>query len=67
NDFINLRKSPFNDLNFMIRSPIRIIKIHMKAITHKKLWMESRSPTKQWRDHISIEHTTPDHTRSLRI
>ncbi|MHA2399206.1 MAG: hypothetical protein ACXADU_09985 [Promethearchaeota archaeon] len=67
NDFINLRKSPFNDLNFMIRSPIRIIKIHMKAITRKKLWMESRSPTKQWRDHISIEHTTPDHTRSLRI
>ncbi|MFX1281187.1 MAG: hypothetical protein ACFFA3_17685, partial [Promethearchaeota archaeon] len=36
-NFLNLRMSPQNDVNFMIRSPIRIIKIHLKAIMYKKL------------------------------
>jgi hypothetical protein len=36
-DFLKLRKSPRNDMSFMIKSPIRIIKIHIRAILYKKL------------------------------
>ncbi|MFX0080917.1 MAG: hypothetical protein ACFE94_04115 [Candidatus Hodarchaeota archaeon] len=36
-DFLNLRKTPYNDMNFMLRCPFRIIKIHLKAIINKKL------------------------------
>ncbi len=36
-DFLNLRKTPCNDMNFMIRCPFRIIKIHLKAIIYKNL------------------------------
>lgn len=35
--FLKLRAAPFNDLGFMIRNPIRIMKIHVKAIAYKKL------------------------------
>ena len=36
-DFLQLRKNPINRVKFMIRVPIRIIKIHVFAILHKKL------------------------------
>ncbi|MFW9867472.1 MAG: hypothetical protein ACFFEN_15355, partial [Candidatus Thorarchaeota archaeon] len=35
-DFLNLRKAPVNKFSFMIRCPIRIIKIHIKAITYRR-------------------------------
>ncbi|MFX0057612.1 MAG: hypothetical protein ACFE85_00455 [Candidatus Hodarchaeota archaeon] len=35
--FIKLRKEPSNDLTFMFRNPIRIMKIHVKAIIYKKM------------------------------
>jgi hypothetical protein len=36
-NFIRLRKKPFNDLNFMFRNPVRIMKIHVKAIIYRKM------------------------------
>ena len=36
-DFLKLRRSPRNNLSFMIRCPIRIIKIHIQGISFKKL------------------------------
>ncbi len=36
-EFIQLRRFPRNNMSFMIRCPIRIIKIHMKAISFKRL------------------------------
>jgi len=35
--FLELRKNPVNDLKFMIFSPLRILRIHMTAITFRKL------------------------------
>jgi len=35
--FLELRKNPTSDLKFMIFSPIRILKIHIKAIIFRKL------------------------------
>ncbi len=35
--FINFRKAPIDDMNFMLRCPIRIVKIHLKAIAYQKL------------------------------
>ena len=35
--FIKLRREPSNDLKFMIHTPIRILKIHVKAILFRKL------------------------------
>jgi len=35
--FLELRQNPFNDFMFMIHTPIRILKIHMKAILFRKL------------------------------
>ena len=66
-DFLNLRKRPFNDLYFMVRSPIRIIKIHMKAIVYKKFVSKLRSPFNQKRNHYNREHTTSDYTLPLRF
>lgn len=36
-NFLQLRNSPSNNMAFMIRSPIRIIKFHIQAISYKKL------------------------------
>ncbi|MFX1312985.1 MAG: hypothetical protein ACFFHD_10270 [Promethearchaeota archaeon] len=36
-DFLRLRRVPRNDLRFMIRCPIRIIRMHIKGISFKKL------------------------------
>jgi len=35
--FLELRRIPSNDLKFMIRTPIRILKIHVRAILFRKL------------------------------
>ncbi len=35
--FLELRKNPNNDLKFMIFSPLRILRIHINAITFRKL------------------------------
>ncbi len=44
--FVELRRNPSNDLKFMIYAPIRILKIHMKAILFRKLTKKiiSRKP-----------------------
>lgn len=62
--FMNLRQTPQNDVNFMIRSPIRIIKIHLKAIIYKKLIIRKRK-TRIFSK--IIEPIIPDRTFPLRI
>lgn len=42
--FFELRKNPINDLKFMIFSPLRILRIHIKAITFRKLTKRKASP-----------------------
>jgi len=62
--FINLRKSPLEDMNFMLRCPIRIVRIHLKAIAYQKLVnrkINSHVISKQ------IEPIIPDRTFPLRI
>jgi hypothetical protein len=36
-EFIELRKNPKKDIYFMLKSPVRIIKIHLKGILFKKI------------------------------
>lgn len=62
--FINLRKAPHEDMNFMLRCPIRIVRIHLKAIAYQKLVnrkINSHVISKQ------IEPIIPDRTFPLRI
>ena len=35
--FMNLRTKPINDLSFILSSPLRILKLHIKAISYRKL------------------------------
>ncbi|MFW9874761.1 MAG: hypothetical protein ACFFG0_16760 [Candidatus Thorarchaeota archaeon] len=63
-NFLNLRKTPCNDMNFMIRCPLRIIKIHLKAIIYKKL-IKRKSTTRIL--HKFIEPIIPDRTFPLRF
>ncbi|MFX0022301.1 MAG: hypothetical protein ACFE9S_08230 [Candidatus Hermodarchaeota archaeon] len=63
-EFLELRRSPRNSLNFMIRSPIRIVKIHTKAILFKKLIKRKEKMTIKSR---KIEPIIPDHTFPLRF
>lgn len=62
--FIHLRKAPLEDMNFMLRCPIRIVRIHLKAIAYQKLVnrkINSHVISKQ------IEPIIPDRTFPLRI
>lgn len=63
-EFLQLRRFPRNNMNFMIRCPIRIVKIHTQAILFKKL-VKLRErlaiPSKQ------IEPIIPDNTFPLRF
>jgi len=62
--FIRLRKAPLEDMNFMLRCPIRIVRIHLKAIAYQKLVnrkINSHVISKQ------IEPIIPDRTFPLRI
>ncbi|MFW9947378.1 MAG: hypothetical protein ACFFDX_11205 [Candidatus Odinarchaeota archaeon] len=60
NKFLQLRKNPQNTFYFMLRSPIRIIKIHVKAIIYKKLVKKNllKSPIKH-RNQIISGRTFP--------
>ncbi|MFX0036444.1 MAG: hypothetical protein ACFE9I_12495 [Candidatus Hermodarchaeota archaeon] len=63
-NFLQLRKMPNNNMRFMIRCPIRIIKIHVKAIIFKKVVKRrtgSKIPIK------NLEPIIPDHTFPLRV
>ncbi|MFX0001687.1 MAG: hypothetical protein ACFE9Q_13605 [Candidatus Hodarchaeota archaeon] len=60
-EFLQLRRMPRNNMNFMIRCPLRIVKIHAKAITFKKLVKRRESltiPIKRLEPIIS-NHTFP--------
>ncbi|MFW9822998.1 MAG: hypothetical protein ACFFE4_08695 [Candidatus Thorarchaeota archaeon] len=62
--FMNYRKTPIGDMNFMLRCPMRIIKIHLKAITYQKFIhrkITSQTPS------IPLEPIIPDRTFPLRI
>ncbi len=63
-DFLQLRKLPRNNVNFMIRCPIRIVKIHTKAILFKKLVKRKARLTKMPK---KVEPIIPDHTFPLRF
>ncbi|MFX1380327.1 MAG: hypothetical protein ACFFA4_14665 [Promethearchaeota archaeon] len=63
-EFLQLRKLPRNKVSFMIRCPIRIVKIHTKAILFKKLVKRKEKltlPSKQ------LKPIIPDHTFPLRF
>ncbi|MFX1601784.1 MAG: hypothetical protein ACFFB6_14410 [Promethearchaeota archaeon] len=63
-EFLELRAQPRNNMSFMIRCPIRIIKIHTKAILFKKLFKRKEGiqiPSKP------PEPIIPDHSFPLRI
>ncbi|MFX1366550.1 MAG: hypothetical protein ACFFCE_10055 [Promethearchaeota archaeon] len=60
-EFLRLRNTPHNNIAFMIRCPIRIIKIHTKAISFKKLIkrkLKLRIPSKP-REPIISDRTFP--------
>ncbi|MFX0135954.1 MAG: hypothetical protein ACFFDN_20090 [Candidatus Hodarchaeota archaeon] len=64
--FLQLRKLPKDDWNFMIRCPIRIIKIHIKAILYKKLIKRQEKfkiPIKQ----IESSSIIPDHSFPIKF
>lgn len=44
--FLELRRNPYTDLDFMLRSPFRIIKIHIKGILFKKMRIKIRKRLK---------------------
>ncbi len=62
--FLELRHSPRNNMAFMIRCPIRIIKIHMKAILYKKLMIKKEKTKIPYK---STKPLIPDHVFPLRI
>lgn len=62
--FLNLRNTPRKDMNFMIRCPFRIIKIHLKAIIFKKV--VKRKNDKRILPKF-IEPVIPDHSFPLRF
>ncbi|MFX0105905.1 MAG: hypothetical protein ACFE75_10470, partial [Candidatus Hodarchaeota archaeon] len=64
--FLQLRSSLQNDWNFMVRCPIRIVKIHTHAISYKKLIKRKEDlsiPTER----IKSEPLIPDHRFPLKI
>jgi len=54
--FLKLRESPVTDLNFMLRSPVRIIKLHVKSIIYKKMIKRKnlQLPSKQKEPTVSL-------------
>ena len=63
-EFLELRTKPRNNMNFMIRCPLRIIKIHTKAIQFKNLVKRKERSTIPSKN---IEPIIPDHTFPLRV
>jgi hypothetical protein len=62
--FLNLRKNPKNEMDFMIRCPIRIIKIHLRAILYKKFIIRKKKTRILSK---FIKPIIPDPTFPLRI
>ena len=63
-NFLELRKAPFNSMGFIIRCPIRIIKIHILGISYKKMIKRKEQliiPSKK------IEPIIPDWSFPLRF
>ena len=60
-EFLRLRNSPRNNMAFMIRCPLRIIKIHTKAILYKKLIKRKQRLSMVYRpkEQIIRDHTFP--------
>ncbi|MFW9828661.1 MAG: hypothetical protein ACFFEY_13800 [Candidatus Thorarchaeota archaeon] len=63
-EFLKLRQLPHNNMYFMLRSPIRIIKIHTKSIIFKKL-IKRRIRVKEL--YKEVEPLISDRTFPLRI
>jgi hypothetical protein len=57
-DFLNLRKEPYNNLRFILRCPIRILKIHIEAIKFRKAVKKIQIPSKP-RYQIDPSHSFP--------
>ena len=58
--FLELRKNPVNDLKFMIFTPLRILKIHVKAIIFRKLTKRKASQKgTQSKDQIIDQRSFP--------
>ena len=58
--FLNLREKPNNSLRFILRCPIRILKIHIKAIKYRKIMKKGgiRIPSEP-QHQIDPSHTFP--------
>ncbi|MFX1391237.1 MAG: hypothetical protein ACFE9Z_14320 [Promethearchaeota archaeon] len=63
-NFLQLRQKPRIDMNFMIRCPIRIMKIHIQSIIFKKLIKRNKKTKIQPE---SVKPLISDHTFPLRI
>ncbi len=63
-EFLQLRKLNRNNVNFMIRCPIRIVKIHTQAILFKKLVKRNE---KLKYSSKRVKPIIPDHTFPLRF
>lgn len=63
-DFLQLRRSPRNNMNFMIRCPLRIIKIHIKSLSARRLVqrMEKYKISSK-----PIEQSIPDRTFPIKF
>ncbi len=57
-DFLKLRDKPYNNLRFILRCPIRILKIHVKAIKFRKAVKQIQIPSKP-RYQIDPSHSFP--------
>jgi hypothetical protein len=58
--FLELRQNPSNDLKFMIRTPIRILKIHVRAILFRKLTKRKvSSEPSEIKEHIPDQRYFP--------
>ena len=58
--FLELRQKPSNNLKFMIHTPIRILRIHMKAILFRKLTRRKISTkTSETKEQISAHRYFP--------
>ncbi|MFX1554946.1 MAG: hypothetical protein ACFFBV_13540 [Promethearchaeota archaeon] len=65
-EFLQLRKLPRNNMNFMIRCPLRIIKIHIRALLYKKL-IKRKENLRISSERIKSRPIIPNHTFPLKI
>lgn len=65
-EFLQLRRFPQSNWSFMVRCPIRIIKIHIQAILYKKL-IKRKERLKIPSQRIESRPIIPNHTFPLKI